>query len=351
MALGGEEFMKKIAILGSSGGNLYNLGGKEPLKLIGEIEKQASSADIIIGAVQFIGANASMDHVSEKTLSRLYYFDKDEKTVKFSEEKSLKETNEDAKKLDGEIADLINKGEIDGLVLMSCDPNGINKLAIKAAAEKKIPIVGTGGTSMATVQSLSGRVIAPLALMLGDGIRYLINTALSFNSVLAGTIAGLLMWPAIMGGVYHAAILPIVLLEMEKTGSSFLGAIDMTALVMVSAGITLANIIYPKQKSEAAIAGPGFIINVAFGTFVEASYPFMFSDKIVFAGALISGALSGTFVGLFNVKGTAYVPSVTAPFLSTNALGFTICMLIALVSSFLFTIFANRLKRQKKGAL
>ena len=37
---------------------------------------------------------------------------------------------------------------------------------------------------------------------------------------------------AIIGGVYHAAILPIVLLEMESTGFSFLGAIDMTGLVM-----------------------------------------------------------------------------------------------------------------------
>ena len=49
---------------------------------------------------------------------------------------------------------------------------------------------------------------------------------------------------------------------------------------MVSAGITLANVIMPKQKGEAAVALPGCIINICFGTFVEASYPFMFSNKI-----------------------------------------------------------------------
>ena len=101
-------------------------------------------------------------------------------------------------------------------------------------------------------------------------------------------------------------------------GFSFLGAIDMTGLVMVSAGITLANIILPKQKGEAAVALPGCIINICFGTFVEASYPFMFSNKIVFAGALASATVGGAIVGLFNVKGTAYVPAVLAPFMANE---------------------------------
>lgn len=190
-------------------------------------------------------------------------------------------------------------------------------------------------------------LIAPIALWAGNAIRTLIDTLVGFNSIVAGAVAGFLMWPAIIGGVYHAAILPIVLLEMEKTGSSFLGSIDMTALVMVSAGITLANIIYPRTKGEATVATPGFIVNVGFGTFVEAAYPFMFSDRLVFAGALIAGGLSGAVVGIFNVRGTAYVPSVVAPMLSTNPLGFAIAMLVAMVSASLFTVAAN--KRAKSG--
>jgi len=63
--------MKRIAILGSSGGNLYNLGGKEPLKLLGEIEAQSRVAEMEIAAIQFIGANASMDNVSR--IPRLDY--------------------------------------------------------------------------------------------------------------------------------------------------------------------------------------------------------------------------------------------------------------------------------------
>jgi fructose-specific phosphotransferase system IIC component len=520
--------MKKIAILGSSGGNLYSLGGKEPQKLIGEIVKQAEAADIQIAAVQFIGANNTMDNVSEKTLARVYQWDETTGEVVFSEEKKLSEINILAQEMDKQIAEMINNEEIDGMVLVSCDPKGTNKNAIEASTMKKIPLVGTGGTSMAMVQSMGGKVIstsgttgttnrtravaaiqslsktwgmkykpiigstsnstqnmeesilkrisfrgimmaalpafiamaltlalskvpgfsgleavfnllinglpiivaavaakqvsgldeigivagvvagvlstgggliggiiggvlagifafyllrltlswnfpsttanivaggfsgliagllvffliAPLALALGNGVRSLIEIAIEYNAILAGAVAGFLMWPAIIGGVYHAAILPIVLLEMEKTGASFLGAIDMTALVMVSAGITLANVVYPRQKSEAAIAAPGFLINVGFGTFVEAAYPFMFSDKIVFIGAMISGALSGVFVGLFNVRGTAYVPAITAPMLSNNSFGFAVSMLVALGAAFLFTIFANRLARQKKS--
>jgi hypothetical protein len=117
---------------------------------------------------------------------------------------------------------------------------------------------------------------------------------------------------------------------MEQAGNSFLGAVDMTGLVMVSAGITLANIIFPREKSEATLAAPGFLINIGFGTFVEAAYPFMFSNKLVFAGAIFSAGLSGLFIGLFGVRGTAYVPALIAPTVSNTPIGFLISMLVAL---------------------
>ena len=519
--------MKKIAILGSSGGNLYNLGGKEPLKLLGEIETQSKVTDMEIAAIQFIGAKASMDNISKDTKARLYTWDNVEKKIIYTGEETLNKINEISEKTDLEIAEKIKSGEIEGLILMSSDPKGTNKHSIKAAAEKKIPIVGTGGTSMATIQSLGGNVIAtsgttgttnrtravasiqalskfwkikykpsigssstssdpendnvfkrisfrgimmsalpgfislalvlalskipalngfseifniligglpvviaaiaakqvsgldevgivagviagllssgggvlggliggifagilaiylirlalgwnfpgttsniiagglsgliaglivyyfisPIALLLGNGIRSAIEAAVNFSPIIAGGLAGLLIWPAIIGGVYHAAILPIVLLEMETTGVSFLGAVDMTGLVMVSAGITLANILFPKQKSESAIAAPGFFINVAFGTFVEAAYPFMFSDRLVFGGAIVSAALSGIAIGIFNVQGTAYVPTFTAPALSTNPFGFFISMMVGLISAFIMTVIANKINRHKK---
>ncbi len=191
--------------------------------------------------------------------------------------------------------------------------------------------------------------IAPITLWLGNGICSIINACISFNAVLAGAVAGLLIWPAIIGGVYHAAILPIVLLEIEEMGFSFLGAIDMTGLVMVSAGITLANILLPRVKGERAAAVSGFVINIGFGTFVEAAYPYMFSSKLVFGGALFSAMASGALVGLFDVKGTAYLPAFVAPFMAQEGKGvfFLICMIVAMVLACLITLAANRMYRAK----
>lgn len=516
---GDYQVSKRIALIGSSGGNLYNLGGKNPDNLIEEVIRQADAAGVTVSKVLFVAAKASMDQAGPDTPAELYVLVDGSPGVVFSG--SLEEVNNKAKEFDAEIAKDVEKGLIDGLFLVSADPNNVNNASISASSAKNLVAVGTGGTSMGKAQAmglsviavsgttgttnrtraiagmsalakhwdlkyrpmigkssagaeasegspwarvnfrgimmaalpgfiamaltlaigkipgleafgdifdtmisalpvvvavvaakqvseldevaivagvvagtlsvkggilggivggvlagvlvsylivlcfkwrfpattanivaggLSGLIaglivyflIAPVALLAGNGIRALIETLVAFNPIIAGAVAGFLMWPAIIGGVYHAAILPIVLLEMEKTGSSFLGSIDMTALVMVSAGITLANIIYPRTKGEATVATPGFIVNVGFGTFVEAAYPFMFSDKLVFAGALISGGLSGAVVGLFNVRGTAYVPSVVAPMLSTNPLGFAIAMLVAMVAAFLFTVMANK---------
>ena len=76
----------------------------------------------------------------------------------------------------------------------------------------------------------------------------------------------------------------------------------------------------------------------------------MFSSRIVFGGALISACVSGALVGLFNVRGTAYVPSVVAPAMANEGHGlqFLICMLVAAVLAFIITSLAN--VREKKKA-
>ena len=514
---------KRIAILGSSGGNLYNLGGKDPKKLLEEMVRQITAAGMEVTVIQFIAAAVSMDQVKPDTKADLWSWDGNDVGIVYSG--TLEQVNQQAQTKDQKIGDSVKAGEIDGLILVSADPNSNNQAAIKAAAQTKIPVVGTGGTSMANVQSLGSNVVAvsgttgttnrtraianvsalvrhwnikyrptigtadelnpsgsvlsrinfrgimiaslpgfiamalilalgkipflsslspvfnlmiaalpvivaavaakqvsglnevaivagvvagtlsaeggiiggivggviagvlvqvllvkclawrfpattanivaggisgllgglfvyfllaPVALAAGNGIRALIDGALLYSPILSGALAGLLIWPAIIFGVYHAAILPIVLLEMETVGNSFLGAIDMCGLVMVSAGITLANIIYPRIKDESTMATPGFLINIGFGTFVEAAYPFMFANRIVFAGAIISSTIAGAVVGVFNVRGTAYVPSVVAPSLSNNPTGFIISMLVAMGCAFVFTLLANRIAKARK---
>ncbi|MDH4616625.1 PTS sugar transporter [Brevibacillus sp. AY1] len=519
---------KRIAVVGSSGGNLYNLGGKDPEKLLGEIITQIESAGIELAAVQFIAAKSSMDSAGDSTDAAVYVWNEKVSQVVSVFEGPLEACNRYAASVDEEIASQIRAGSVDGLIAMSAAPDGANQQVIRAAVDQQVPIAGTGGTSMAQIASkgalviltsgttgttnrtraisfltvfskhwgiayrpmigdskqasgisaspwkrvqirgimmaslpgfialalilalskipglsmlsevfdvlikalpvviaavaakqvsdmeevsvvagvlagvlsidggiiggmlggigagllvnllfrkciewrfptttvniiaggISGLVsglivyylLAPIALQAGEWVKVLIEGAVAYSPILAGLIAGLLIWPAIIGGVYHAAILPIVLLEMEKTGNSFLGAVDMVGLVMVSAGITLANIVAPREKSEATLATPGFLINMGFGTFVEAAYPFMFSNKLVFAGAVISSGVAGMLVGLFDVRGTAYVPSIMAPLLSNNMVGFILAMASGLLCSFLITLVANKMAKKKGQA-
>jgi fructose-specific phosphotransferase system IIC component len=525
--------MKRAAIIGSSGGNLFNLGGKNPGALLGELKKQLEAAGIEVSYVQFIAASQSMDGIREDAPASLWSVEGGVPVE--SERKTLKEINEKARALDKTIAGAIDKKELDALVLVSADPEGVNKLAVAAAAREKIPAAGTGGSSVSRAKAaglnviaasgttgttnrtraiaaavalakhfgvkyrpvlgsvegadasgspfkrinvrgilfsslpgfiaaalslaiwqilsktvpdaavtglfeniqqklldtlpiiiaavaarqisglnevgivsgviagalsagggilgglvggilagicvhylilfalgkgwpgttanivgggLSGLAagllvfffIAPIALWLGNSIREVIDWALAFNAPLCGLIAGLLIWPAIMAGVYHAAILPIALLEMEEYGFSFLGAVDMCSLVMVSAGITLANIIRPRQNGERPAASMGFFINMAFGTYVEAAYPFMLSSKALFAAALAAAGLGGLTVGIFNVKSTAYVASFVAPGLSNNMLGMVIAMAVSLGSACIFYLLLNTLLRKKGDA-
>lgn len=522
--------MKQIAVIGSSGGNLYSQGGNSIDGMMKEIFMQTESAGMEIAYLQFVGASGSMDTIGKDSPATLFGLENGKIKELFSG--PLNEVNERAATTDADLAELIRAGKIDAMMLLSADPNGANHQAIAAAAEKKIPLVGTGGSSIAAAQNLGANVISasgttgttsrtravafttalakewglkympvigntgasaaskvetniwkrisfrgimmtslpafiamalalafskipglaaledvfntligalpivisaiaakqisgldevgivagvvagvlsvdggiigglcagilsgifayyiivfcfrhkvpgttanicaagigglaagliclylvsPVALMLGNAVRDLIDACLAFNPMIAGLAAGLLIWPSIIGGVYHAAILPIVLLEMEAVGTSFLGAIDMTGLVVVSAGITLANVIYPKQRSDAALALPGLLINVFFGTFVEASYPFMFSNKLVFAGALLAATVSGGLVGALGVRGTAYVPIFSAPGVANEgkAVSYLICILVAFAIALAVTLLANRMERGKSAA-
>jgi fructose-specific phosphotransferase system IIC component len=526
--------MKRVAIIGSSGGNLFNLGGKEPEALLTEMKKQLEAAGLEVAWVQFVAAAQTMDGIKPSVPASLWTIENG--VLVDSERKKLEEISVAAGKIDAKIADAIGKKAVDALVMISADPDGVNRLVVEAGAKERLPATGTGGTSVSKAQAMGLNVIsasgttgttnrtraiasavslakyfgnkyhpvfgsgavgvgatgspfhrinirgillsslpgfiatalslaiwqiltkaapdaaitgyfetiqqklldilpviiaavaarqisglnevgivagviagilsagggilggliggifagvvvhylllfvlgkgwpgttanivaggisglvagllvffifAPMALWLGNAVRGAIDWALAFNAPLCGLIAGLLIWPAIMAGVYHAAILPIALFEMEKYGFSFVGAVDMCSLVMVSAGITLANIIAPRQKSERPAASVGFFINMVFGTYVEAAYPFMLSSRLLFVAALAAAGLGGLTVGLFNVKSTAYVASFVAPGLSNNAIGMIVSMAVSLGSACLFYLVLNKLLGKKGEA-
>jgi fructose-specific phosphotransferase system IIC component len=516
---------RRIAVVGSSGGNLYSHGGDDPVALVEQVRRQAAAAGMEVAAVQLVAVGTSMDGAGNDTPARLYTLTGGSVTVTATG--TLAEVNEAARALDAELARTLADGGLDALVLVSADPEGVNAAVVRAAVEAGVPAAGTGGTSIAAAQALGLRLVAAsgttgststtravsyvaglarhwgvryrpvlgtaeasddggspwrrislrgimvgslpafiaLALLLavgkipgldalgpvfdaliaglpvvvaavaarrvsglgevglvagavagvlsteggivgglvggilagvvvayllrwtlahrfpvttanivaggvsglvgglvvflllapvtnavGEGVKGGIEALVAFNPLLAGAVAGLVMWPAIMGGVYHAAILPLVLLEMGEKGHSFFGAVDMVSLVMVSLGITLANVVRPRTSGERALAASGAAVNFGFGTFVEASYPFLFADRKVFAVALGSSALGGLVVGATGAEATAYLPAVVAPFVATDTVGMVLSMLVGCVVPFVAVLALNERARRAERA-
>lgn len=552
----GSTEPRRVAVVGSSGGNLRSQGGDDPARLLGEIQRQLAAAGFRLVAVQFVAAQASMDSAGDSTPAQLWELSEGHPVPTVSG--TLAEVNEAARTSDSILAERVEVGQVDALVLVSADPTGTNSATVTAATAAGIPAAGTGGTSIAQAEraglnlvSVSGTtgttsttravayvsglarhwkvryrpvlghpplevshagasgavagapgsggagpggagtahegdpassphgaignrdaawrrisirgimvgsipafialalvlatskipllsglsevfdvliaglpivvaavaarkvsaldevgmvagavagilastggllgglaagilagllaswligwtlahrfpattanivagglagllpgllvyyLLAPATNWLGEAVKTAIQAALDLSPVVAGALAGGVIWFALMGGVYHSVILPLVLLEMGQKGFSFFGAIDMVCLVMVSLGITLANVVRPRSSGERALAGSGAAVNFFFGTFVEASYPFMFSDRRVFAAAIGAATVGGGVVGAMGVEATAYLPAVMAPFVATTAVGMVVAMVVAAGLAFTATLLIN----------
>ena len=63
---------KKIAFIGSSGGNLYKQGGNNLPAMMKEICGQTKAADMEITFVQYVLASGSLDNVVTRTVRQFY---------------------------------------------------------------------------------------------------------------------------------------------------------------------------------------------------------------------------------------------------------------------------------------
>ena len=149
-------------------------------------------------------------------------------------------------------------------------------------------------------------------------------------------------------GKYHSIHLPLILIEMERGGASFLGAVDEMSLVLVCAGICAAMIM-PLDRceptpSERFLCQRGVRINLIYGDFVEACYEFMNASWIINVGGYLASGMSCAWLVWhgFLSTGMAYLPwpavLVVAsdryqPLLEASFLAFGI--------SFLFTLFSR----------
>lgn len=149
---------KKIAIVGSSGGHLFVLGGKDPQGLLDEIIRQANAAGFEVSHIAFVAASSSMDHITKDTKAALWT--QTPEGPKAGGSIPLEEANLLAASESQKIAEAVRTGEVDALILVSADPKGVNKTVVEAAAEMKIPVAGTGGGSMAEARAMGCNVVA-----------------------------------------------------------------------------------------------------------------------------------------------------------------------------------------------
>ena len=149
---------KKIAFIGSSGGNLYKQGGSDIAGMMKEILAQTGAAEMEIAYVQYVMASGSLDNVGPDSPATLYTWGGSAVQEEFKG--SLAEVNEYAKKTDAALAEKIKAGEIDGMMFVSADPKGANAESFAAAAETRIPLAGTGGTGVASVQAMGCNVLS-----------------------------------------------------------------------------------------------------------------------------------------------------------------------------------------------
>jgi len=158
-------------------------------------------------------------------------------------------------------------------------------------------------------------------------------------------------------GYYHEIGLPIILLEMEQGQASLLGTIDECTLVLVSAGICIGNLLLPKNldSSDLALCTRGLQINLLFGDFIEAAYPFMERSPIInFAGYLASGISTELLTGTntIDVLSMAYLPLPVSILLAKDWTRVLLAYLTAFIVSFTGTLVNNVVSPQnmiKKG--
>ena len=150
--------MKKIAFIGSSGGNLFKQGGNDIHGMMKEILLQTGAADMEISAVQYILASSSLDTAGPDSSAKLYTWKNGE--LYLEKEGTLSQINKAAVSIDKQIAEMICAGEIDGVMFVSAEPDKINHQSFQAAIDTGLPLAGTGGSSVAKVQSMGGKVLS-----------------------------------------------------------------------------------------------------------------------------------------------------------------------------------------------
>jgi len=128
---------------------------------------------------------------------------------------------------------------------------------------------------------------------------------------------------------------------MEGGAFSVLGALDASCLCCACAGVCAAVAARPTSAEQGSTCRRALAINIWFGDFVEACYPYMARDGYVRAAALCGAALGGAFVLPAAARSSAYLPIPIATAVCDAPLPFA----AACASAFLVPFVGTLLRR------
>jgi len=154
---------KKVALIGSTGGGTATLGHTNVSDLVKLIsnhlngiiagESSSSSSVVSLDTVLFVSLDngGGFDSVTGKEDATLLFIqDGGSKEATFHD--SLDRINEMVKGFEENIATGIQEGKVNGLISVSCKPSLFSR-TLQAAAKQKVPVTGTGGSSLAMATS------------------------------------------------------------------------------------------------------------------------------------------------------------------------------------------------------
>jgi hypothetical protein len=144
------------------------------------------------------------------------------------------------------------------------------------------------------------------------------------GAVLGATL-GVLMWPALVRGLYHSVILPLIVLEIAVTEESFLAVLDVVCLVTVAAGIAAGH--WARARDAAAVRTVR--LTVVFGTYVEGVLPLVRRDRGTFLMTCGTAAAAGGVAGAVAGRSVPYLSPAIVPFVGHPVGGLAAAVIVA----------------------
>lgn len=213
-----------------------------------------------------------------------------------------------------------------------------------------VPATMTNLVAAGGVGACVAMLVAPIVPLLQEAtswIRFGVHESMSGSVPLVGFVIGCIFCYGSKTGYYHKLYLPIILIEMELGSASVWGSIDECTLVLVSAGICAGNLMVSSslKASDVSLCKRAVRINLLYGDFIEAAYPFMEQSKLVNMAGYLASGLSTEILARNpeNILSSAYLPLPVSIWLAKDWPRIALASFTAFGVSFLGTVLNNLL--------